>query len=128
MDTVVVRRMTSGPVLVIEGAAAAAEAFFTLDASTVGPDSYDAWAGRTDPNRITTADVSAMNRTMRARSPHTAWAAYTGATEDLAPLAAIGRDWSLLEMEPDEWADRQVADRLEALMLAVKGPYRNLAV
>ncbi len=54
---------------------------------------------------------------MRAHSRHTAWIAYTGATEDLATLAAIGRDWSLFEMEPGEWAERQVYR-----LIALPGP------
>ena len=44
---------------------------------------------RLDPNRITTADIVAINTTMRARSPHTAWEALTQVAEELPWLAAM---------------------------------------
>lgn len=40
----------------------------------------------------------------------------------------IGKDWSLLEMSPAEWADRDVADLLATLLRVLRGPHRNTAV
>lgn len=96
--------------------------------STVGIASFDEWAKKSDLNRIRAVDISVMNRTMRTRSPLKAWTDFTEATEDLPALAALGLDWSLLEMELDDWTDRHVAGGLTALLRAVRGKHRNLAV
>jgi hypothetical protein len=71
--TIRVHRLDRGPDLVIERADQRAYLFFTTDASSVGANAYDLRAGQGDPNRITTDDIVAINTTMRARSPHTAW-------------------------------------------------------
>lgn len=73
MELVVIDRLDGGPRLVIERPDELAIDFFSHDASSVGPDAYDGRAGRGEANRITTDDIRAINQTMRARSPLTAW-------------------------------------------------------
>jgi hypothetical protein len=75
--TVKVWRLDAGPVLVIEHAELLAQDFFTTDESSVGDSAYDQQVGKGDPDRITVQDVVAINTTMRARSPHTAWEVLT---------------------------------------------------
>lgn len=124
-SSIVVERMDGGPRLVIDDAAALAYDFFRLDASSVGPNAYDAQIGKTDPDRITTADVTAINTTMRARSPHSAWESLTSAGS-LPWLAAIPPQASLLGASDDEW--RALRDAAEAAFVAGIGPHRNLSV
>jgi len=68
-STIQIRRITTGPSLVIEDAAALALDFFSTDASSA-PGGYDDLAGGGDRDRITLSDIIAVNTTMRARSPH----------------------------------------------------------
>ena len=72
MGELVVRRLDGGPRLVIEDPYELALDFFSKDPSSVGREAYDAWVGKTDPVRLVADDIYAINRTMRARSPHTA--------------------------------------------------------
>jgi hypothetical protein len=65
----------SGPPFVIEGAQWLAEFFFQNDPSAFGRRSYDSWieATQRDPerrSRIVDGDVTAVNRTLAARTPH----------------------------------------------------------
>jgi len=124
--TVSVERMDGGPRLVIEQAQSLAYDFFTRDASAVGDKAYDAQVGLTDPNRVTVADVVAINTTMRARSPHTAWELLTAAPEPLSWLVAIPPDASLFRMGDDEW--QALRPVLAQALAAAIGPYRNLSV
>jgi hypothetical protein len=55
--------------LVLDGLGSA-RAFFLSDPSSIGAGSYDSLAGRGEARRITTGDIQAINRTMRARSSH----------------------------------------------------------
>jgi len=128
METVVVRRLDGGPRLVIEDPYEIALDFFSKDASSVGSDAYDAWVERTDAVRIVTDDIYAINRTMRARSPHTAWAAFVGTTEPLTWLAALDPAWDLFELTLDEWAELGAGAKVAAALAALTGPYRNLSV
>jgi hypothetical protein len=121
-----VQRLDHGPDLVIEDAQRLAYDFFTKDASSVGPKAYDAQVGKSDPHRITTADVVAINTTMRARSPHSAWVLLTDAIEAQPWLAILPEDLDLFRMTDDEW--RSASSALEAALAATIGPYRNLSV
>src|SRR5207247_4833557 len=51
--------------------------FFVEDPSSKGVRSYDAYVigGSSPPNEVVDADVTAINVTMGARSPHEDWAA-----------------------------------------------------
>lgn len=124
--TVRVERMDEGPPLVIEQAQLLAYDFFTTDDSSVGPKAYDQQVGKTDPNRITTADVVAINTTMRARSPHTAWERLTSQLEPQPWLQAIPIDASLFGLDDPSWAELRAS--VEAALEVSVGPYRNLSV
>src|SRR5690349_36139 len=78
-----------------------ADGFFTGDPSSIAPGSYDSLAGHGERDRITTADITAINTTMRARSSHRNWEPI--ANRDLDWLAAIDPDLGLLA-DDDEWA------------------------
>lgn len=121
-----VSRMDGGPHLVIEDSLSLAHVFFTQDASSLGPDAYDTLAGKGDPVRILTADIEAINRTMRARSPHSAWKPILDTHEPLPWLAVIDPTWDLLLTEDETWP--QVEDLASAAMVAAVAPYRNLSV
>jgi hypothetical protein len=124
--TVLVRRLDNGPDLVIESAELLAYDFFTTDESAVGDKAYDAQVGKSDPDRITVDDVVAINRTMRARSPHTAWEALTAAPEPLPWLASIPTDVGLFRENDARWPE--LRPLLAAALEQAVGPYRNLSV
>lgn len=128
MDPVVIERMDRGPRLVIEEPARLAFEFFSTDASSVGRDAYDQRAGKGEPNRITTADIRAINQTMRARSPHSAWQALTTAVDELPWLSAIDPDWDLIGTDDEEWSRAGANQLLAAAIEAAVGPYRRLSV
>jgi hypothetical protein len=125
---VAIHRLDKGPTLVIDDAAALAYDFFSQDSSSVGPESYDASSGRTDANRITVDDVRAINRTMRARSPHSAWEVFTAAAEALPWLQALDPSWDLIAMEQPAWEATSCGELLAAAISASVGPYRQLSV
>jgi hypothetical protein len=124
---IVIRRFDGGPSLIVEDASSLAYAFFSRDPSSIGPNSYDERAGRGDPYRITTDDIRAINQTMRARSPHTAWEVLTGAGP-LPWLSALDPSWDLVELPDREWERFGCTALLEAALAAAIAPYRNLAV
>lgn len=62
---------------------------------------YDSRAGNGDPARITKADVTTMNQTMRARSGHKYWTATYDDPQEW--LAAIAPDLDLIETDEAEW-------------------------
>lgn len=99
-----IERIAAGPALVIEDAVGLASDFFSLDASSA-PGGYDDQAGTGDPERVTREDVVAINRTMRARSPHAAWDALILAAEPLPWLAAIDAGWDLVELDDVTWQE-----------------------
>jgi hypothetical protein len=124
---IVIRRLDGGPSLMVEDASSLARAFFSRDPSSIGPNSYDERAGHGDPYRITTDDIRAINQTMRARSPHTAWEALTDAGP-LPWLAALDPSWDLVELSNREWERFGCTALLEAAFATAIAPYRNLAV
>jgi Family of unknown function (DUF6308) len=88
--------------------------------SSTGLRSFDAYiTGGTSPrNRIVDADVSAINVTMGARSPHGDWADLIR-RGDLPELAALGSNLDLFKTSDVTWAKEQVPFRLAALFGAV---------
>lgn len=124
--TLEVARMDAGPRLVVERAELLSWLFFTTDSSSVGPNAYDGRTGRGERNRITTEDIAAINTTMRARSPHTAWASLTGAVEELPWLVAIPPDMNLFTMANEEWAAVKLT--VEQALTSTIGPYRQASV
>src|SRR4051794_29786798 len=75
-----------GEHLVLDGYGLAS-GFFLGDPSSIAPNSYDSLAGRGADGQITTADITAINTTMRARSSHKNWESITN--RELDWLAAI---------------------------------------
>lgn len=125
--TLVVQRLDQGPRLVIEDADRFARFWFEADEASSGPNAFDAFVGTTDPVRIVSDDIRAINRTMRARSPHEKWAAFTNTAASLPWLEALPRDLSLFDIDQAAW-DETWAARLTAPIEALSGPHRGLAV
>jgi hypothetical protein len=120
------------PPLVIEGAQWLAETFFRRDPSAVGPNSYDRWieATQRDPtirDRVLDGDVTAVNRTMAARTGHGVWAPIVESI-DWTWLQALSTRWDLLETSSDEWSQQSVADHLRRAFSAVQRPGIGVAV
>lgn len=124
--TVEIRRITSGPCLVIEDAERFALGFFRTDASSA-PGGYDDLAGYGEPNRVTRSDIVAINTTMRARSPHTAWDALIGTSAPQRWLEAVLPDWGLIELDDETW-QRRARPAVEAAITATVGAGRGLSV
>jgi Family of unknown function (DUF6308) len=120
------RRIGSGPSLVIENAEALVAHFLDSDASA-RPGGYDDLAGRGERDRITRSDVVAINTTMRARSPHTAWDALINDTGPLPWLAGLDPTWDLVST-PDQLWHSAVRLRVEAALVAATGPGRGISV
>lgn len=126
MTTIEIRRMTTGPALVVEGAEALALDFFRTDPSSA-PGGYDDLAGRGDPGRVSKADIVAINTTMRARSPHSVWDALISPGSGQPWLSALDPSWDLMTLEEDPWQQR--ARPAMALGLAATvAPGRGLSV
>jgi hypothetical protein len=121
---------TRRPPLVIEGAQWLAEVFFRCDPSAVGDLSYDTWIEKAqrDPHlrdHVVHDDVTAVNRTMAARSPHERWAPIIEDAEQ-SWLAALNPGWDLFELDARAWA--KAAPLLRAAFAAVRRPGIGLAV
>lgn len=103
-----------GERLVLDGHGIA-RGFFVGDPSSIAEGSYDSLAGTGARDQISTADITAINRTMRARSGHKHWAAIVD--RDLPWLAAIDPELDLIEADDERW-DAAGGDRLAAAALA----------
>jgi Family of unknown function (DUF6308) len=88
--------------------------------SSTGLRSYDAYitSGTSPQNQIVDADVSAINVTMGARSPHGDWADIIR-RGDLPELAALSPNLDLFKTSEVTWARERVPIRLAALFGAV---------
>lgn len=126
MTTIRIRRITTGPALVVEDAEQLALDFFRSDPSS-RPGGYDDLAGRGDPNHVTNADIVAINTTMRARSPHVVWEAVTVSPLSQAWLAALDPAWDLVALDDDLWLARARPAMQSALAAAI-APGRGLSV
>lgn len=126
MAEIRLRRIGSGPSLVIEDAEALVAHFLDTDASAK-PGGYDDLAGHGERDRITRSDVVAINTTMRARSPHTAWDSLINDTRPLPWLAGLDPAWDLVTT-PDELWQSAVRARVEAALVAAAGPGRGISV
>jgi Family of unknown function (DUF6308) len=71
--------------------------------------------------------VRAINQTMRARSPHTAWEALTSAGP-LPWLAALDPSWDLVELPDRDWERFGCTALLKAAFAVAIAPHRQLAV
>jgi hypothetical protein len=124
--------VVDAPRLVIEGAQWLAETFFRRDPSAIGPSSYDAWIAATqrDPallHRITDEDVTAVNRTMAARTGHGYWAPVIE-KDSWSWLEAIDPAWDLFRTTDGDWRTADVAAKLNAAFSATRRAGLHLAV
>jgi len=120
------------PVLVIEGAQWLAEFFFRYDASAGLAGSYDSWIAETqlDPvrrERIVDGDITAVNRTMAARTGHETWRPIVEGT-DWGWLEQVNPDWDLFELTDNEWRSAGVGESLHATFKAVQRKRLQIAV
>ena len=114
-----------GELLILDGFALA-RGFFAGDASSIGEAAFDSVAGLGNPERVELSDVIAMNRTMRARSPHRAW---TAIIEVEAPwLSSVPQDLDLLETDDATWHATRGEELVAAALAATIGPGRGMAV
>ena len=114
-----------GGELVLDGAGLAG-VFFTTDPSSVGVGSYDSLAGLGVADRIQVADIEALNRTMRARSPHTSWAGLIDS--DLPWLRATPLDLDLIDSDDARWADIRGDELVRTAIRSTIGPGRGVSV
>jgi hypothetical protein len=122
--TIRVERL-DGELLVLDGLGLA-RGFFAGEASSEGEVAFDALAGLGNGERIELADVIAMNRTMRARSPHRVWAELIDAE---APwLSNVPADLDLLETGDRRWRADGGDQLVKEALAATIGPGRGLAV
>jgi hypothetical protein len=121
-----IRRISSGPSLLIEDAERLVMAFFRTDPSSA-PGGYDDLAGRGDRDRVTRADIVAINTTMRARSPHHVWEALIGAAEPQAWLLVLDPTWGLVELDDDIWQEK-ARPAVEHALTGAIAPGRGLSV
>lgn len=120
-----IHRLDGGASLHIPNGFDVAREFFTKDASSLGPRSYDAVAGRTRVHAITVDDIDAMYRTMRMRSRRDAWDALIAEPGPLPWLRALDRGWELMDAPDDLWQQR-LAPRMDTAFAAMIGPHRQV--
>lgn len=126
MTTIEIRRITTGPALVVEDAEHLALDFFGTDPSSA-PGGYDDLAGRGDRDRITRSDIVAINATMRARSPHAVWGLLIGSNSTLDWLSALDPSWDLVGLDDDTWV-KWARPSVESALSASVAPGRGLSV
>ena len=117
------RLLIPRPGLVVADPFARALQFFSTDISSVGTRSYDSYvmAGTSPTNRIVIADITAINSTMRARSPHSDWATLM-TRGNLPPLAGLSTELDLFLTSEAAWKAHRVVEHLSGLFEAVLGP------
>jgi hypothetical protein len=103
-----------------------ARAFFLGDASSIAEGSYDSLAGHGDSDRITTVDIQAINRTMRARSKHSWWEPVLN--RELPWLSALRIDLDLIASDDESWVAADGYRLMSEALTAAIGPYRGPSV
>jgi hypothetical protein len=114
-----------GEHLVLDGYGLA-RSFFLGDPSSIAPGSYDSLAGRGARDQITTADITAINTTMRARSSHKNWEEI--ANRELDWLVAIEPTLDLLATDDEQWRDAHGAQLSNTALRATIGRGRGPSV
>jgi hypothetical protein len=125
-SSIQIRRIGLGPSLVIEDAGQLALDFFSNDASSK-PGGYDDLAGQGERDRITRADIVAINTTMRARSPHHVWEPFIDDPRPVPWLVDLDPAWDLIALEDAMWLGHARPAAEQGLAAAV-APGRGLAV
>jgi hypothetical protein len=92
-----------------------------------GTGAYDAWARTTPPNRITSQDISALNRFARARTPERHWEAVIS-DRKWAWLKALDPEWDAATTTEDAWAKQDIHGRLVTAFGVLCGPHRGISV
>jgi hypothetical protein len=92
----------------------------------VGAGAYDSLAGRTTPGEIQTTDIQALNRTMRARTQHVAWAELVGVP--LPWLERLPLDLDLIEADDHVWQRDECPELLRSALRASVGKGRGVSV
>jgi hypothetical protein len=100
--------------------------FFKTDPSSIAVGAYDSLAGRTARDRIERSDIEALNRTMRARTPHARWEHQLGTP--LSWLGAISPDLDLIQASDSDWQSADGDRLVEAALLATVVPGVGVAV
>jgi hypothetical protein len=114
-----------GEQLVLDGYGLA-HGFFLGDPSSVAPNSYDSLAGHGVRAQITTADITAINTTMRARSSHRHWEPI--ANRDLDWLAVIDPELDLIASNDEQWEGAHGANLSQSALRDAIGPGRGPSV
>src|SRR5687767_2217602 len=114
-----------GTTLTLENAERVAHAFFALDRSSRGGESYDDRALDNPANVIEAADLSALNKTFRARSPSANWEDVID-TDPLPALAGLTTDWDLISTPDGEWQESHCEGRIGDALTALFGYGRQV--
>jgi uncharacterized protein DUF6308 len=114
-----------GERLVLDGLGLA-RAFFQRDPSSIAQGSYDSLAGQGHRDMITTADLEAINRTMRARSSHSSWEPVLNRHLDW--LASLDPELDLIEADEPAWHAADAELLVRTALSATIGPYRGPSV
>lgn len=124
-DTILRIGRLDGERLVLDGLGLA-QGFFAGDASSVAAGSYDSLAGQGERDQIITADIQAINRTMRARSKHLWWEPVLN--RELDWLAALDPELDLIGATDAEWQSADGERLVRAALLATIGHRRGPSV
>jgi hypothetical protein len=100
--------------------------FFGIDPSSVGLGAYDSLSGRGRSDRIEIRDIEALNRTMRARTPHSAWAELIDRNLDW--LREIPPDLDLVATDDEVWDAARGEALIRAAIRSTIGRGRGLSV
>lgn len=103
-------------------------AFFKRDLSSVGGDSYDAYATSAANPRdcFVRADVEKINKSMRARSAYGLWDDLMNRRLDW--LVDVQASWDLVEMSDEEWQRNKCQLRIRKAIESMLTTGRNIAV
>jgi hypothetical protein len=111
--------------LVLDGFALA-RGFFAGDPSSASEAVFEGVVGLGNSDRIELEDVMAMNRTMRARSPHKLWTEIIDA--DAPWLSSLPADLDLIEADDEQWRAVRGDELVAGALAATIGPGRGMAV
>ncbi len=98
----------------------------STDASATGARSYDASTLTTNKDRFEDLDVTALNRTMAARTAHARWTDLF--TEGSSPIrSSLGKGWDLIEATPEQWTGESIASHVADAVAEMRAAHRHHA-